>query len=53
MDKKLNELSKREKTNNNPNSYSPRSKKKEGKLDIFDQPTRMSKPAKEMADSKK
>jgi hypothetical protein len=47
MDSQLNELSKGEKTSNNPNRYSLRSKKKEGKLDISDQPTRVENPAKE------
>jgi hypothetical protein len=53
MDSQLNELSKGEKTNNNPNRYSLRSKKKEGKLDISDQPTRAEKPAKDVADNSK
>jgi hypothetical protein len=53
MDSQLNELSKGEKTNNNPNRYSLRSKKKEGKLDISDQPTRVENPAKDVADNSK
>jgi hypothetical protein len=46
-------LSKGEKARNHPNRYNLRSKKKEGKLDIFDQPTRTEKPAKEVADNSK
>jgi hypothetical protein len=40
MDSQLNELSKGEKTNDNPNKYNLRSKKKEGKPDTSDQPTK-------------
>jgi hypothetical protein len=43
MDSQLNELSKGEKTKNNPNRCSLRSKKKEGKPDVPDQPTRENK----------
>jgi hypothetical protein len=39
MDSQLNELRKGERTSGNPNRYNLRSKKKEGKLDILDQPT--------------
>jgi hypothetical protein len=40
MDRQLNELSKGEKTNENPNRYNIRSKKKEGKTDTSYQPTK-------------
>jgi hypothetical protein len=53
MDNQLNELSKGEKTNSSPNKYNLRSKKKEGKSDIPDQPTRAEKPAKDVADNNK
>jgi hypothetical protein len=53
MDSQLNELSKGEKTSNNPNRYSLRSKKKEGNPDVLDQPTREENPAKDVADSNK
>jgi hypothetical protein len=41
MDSQLNELIKGERTSGNPNKYNLRSKKKKGKLDISDQPTRI------------
>jgi hypothetical protein len=53
MDSQLNEMSKGEMTNNNPNRYNLRSKKKEGNLDISDQPTREEKPTKDVVDSSK
>jgi hypothetical protein len=53
MDDQLNELSKGEKTNNNPNRYNLRSKKKEGNPDIPDHPTRIENPAKDVADNNK
>jgi hypothetical protein len=46
MDSNINELSKWEKTNNIPNKYNLRSKKKEGKSDVPNHPTRVEKPAK-------
>jgi hypothetical protein len=53
MESQLNELSKGEKTNNNPNKYNFRSKKKEGKHDITDQPTITEKLAKDVTVSSK
>jgi hypothetical protein len=53
MDSQLNELSKGERTSGNPNRYNLRSKKKEGKPDIPDQPTRTVNPAKDVAASNK
>jgi hypothetical protein len=53
MDSQLNELSKGERTSGNPNRYNLRSKKKEGKPDISDQPTRAENPAKSVAASSK
>jgi len=49
MDSQLNELSKGEKINDNPNRYNLRSKKKEGKNDTFDQRTKTKISAKPMA----
>jgi hypothetical protein len=49
MDNQLNELSKGDKANDNPNRYNLRSKKKEGKSDVPDQPTREENPAKDVA----
>jgi hypothetical protein len=47
MNSQINELSKREKENDSiPNKYNLRSKKKEGKFDIPDQPLIAEKPAK-------
>jgi hypothetical protein len=53
MDIQINELSKGEKTNNIPNKYNLRSKKKEGKFDVPDQPSRAEKPAKDTTNSSK
>jgi hypothetical protein len=50
MDSQQNELRRGEKTNHNPNRYRLRSKKKEGKLDISDHPTRAEKSVKNVAD---
>jgi hypothetical protein len=47
MDIQLNELSKGNKANNNPNRYNLRSKDKDGKYDIRDQPPRADKPTKD------
>jgi len=47
MDIQLNELSKGNKASNNLNIYSLGSKKKDGKSDIPDQPSRVEKPAKD------
>jgi hypothetical protein len=53
MDSQLNEMRKGERTSGNPNRYNLRSKKKEGKPDIPDQPTRTENPVKEVAASNK
>jgi hypothetical protein len=53
MDSQLNELSKGEKTNDNPSKYNLRSKKKEGKTDTSDQPTKTKNSAKAVAASSK
>jgi hypothetical protein len=53
MDNQINELSKGDKTNSNPNKYNLRSKKKEGKSDIPDQPPRADKPAKDATNNNK
>jgi hypothetical protein len=53
MDSQLNEMRKKERTNGNPNRYNLRSKKKEGKPNILDQPTRTEHPVKEVASSSK
>jgi ribonuclease HI len=53
MDNQLNELSKGDKANNSPNRYNLRSKNKEGKPDVPDQPTRAENPAKVVADDNK
>jgi hypothetical protein len=53
MDRQLNELRKGERTSGNPNRYNLRSKKKEGNLDILDQPTRTENPAKGVVASSK
>jgi hypothetical protein len=53
MDSQINELSRGEKTNHNPNRYCLRSKKKEGKLYISDHPTRAKKPVKNVVDGVK
>ena len=46
MENQINELSKGEKTNSSPNKYNLRSKNKEGKYNIPDQPSRAENPAK-------
>jgi len=51
MDSQLNELSKGEKTNSSSNKYNLRSKKKEGKHVIPNQPTKANKPAKNVVDN--
>jgi hypothetical protein len=53
MDSQLNELSKGEKTSGNPNRYNLRSKKKEGNLDVLDQPTSAEKLTKNVVDISK
>jgi hypothetical protein len=53
MENQLNELSKRDKANNNPNIYNLRSKKKEGNPDVSDQPTIAKRPAKDASDDNK
>jgi hypothetical protein len=50
MNNHLNELSKGEKTSHTPNRYNLRSKQKEGKSDILDQPNREEKPTKDIVD---
>jgi hypothetical protein len=49
MDSQLNEMSKGGRTDNNPNRYNLRSKKKEGNPDILDEPVRTKKLAKNVA----
>jgi hypothetical protein len=49
MDNKVNELSKGEKTKENPNRYNLRSKNKEDKIDTSDQPTKIENHAKALA----
>jgi hypothetical protein len=46
MEGQINELSKGKKTNSSPNKYNLRSKKREGKSDIPDQPSGVEKPTK-------
>jgi hypothetical protein len=53
LDNQINELSKGKKTNNTPNKYNLRSKKKEGKYKILDQPSREYKPTKDAANRSK
>jgi hypothetical protein len=53
MDNQINELSKGEKTNNSPNKYNLRSKKKEVKSDIPDHPSKLENPIKDVARSNK
>jgi hypothetical protein len=53
MDNQINELSKGEKTNNSPNKYNLKSKKKEGKSDTLDQTPGTKKLAKDVASSSK
>jgi hypothetical protein len=52
MDNQLNELSKGDKANNNPNRYNLRSKKKGGKPDVPEHPTRAENPANDVASNK-
>jgi hypothetical protein len=53
MDNQLNELSKGEKTSHTPNRYNLRSKQKEGKSNIPDQPAREKKIVKDIANRSK
>jgi hypothetical protein len=53
MNSQINELSKGEKANSSPNKYNLRSKKKEGKSDVPDQPSRAEKPAKDATNNNK
>jgi hypothetical protein len=53
MDSQLNELRKGDKANDNPNRYNLRSKKKEGKPNFPEQPTRAEKPVEDVADDNK
>jgi hypothetical protein len=53
MDNQLNELSKGEKTNSIPNKYNLRSKKKEGRPEIPNQPTKEEKLSKNVVDNNK
>jgi hypothetical protein len=47
MNSQINELSKGEKANNSPNKYNLRSRKKQGKSGILDQPSRVENPVKD------
>jgi hypothetical protein len=51
MSSQINDLSKGGKANDAPNKYKLQSKKKEGKYGIPDQPSKVEKPAKEVANS--
>jgi hypothetical protein len=53
MNNEINEIIKGENANNNPNKYNLRSKKKEGKADIPDQPPREENPVKDAANNNK
>jgi hypothetical protein len=53
MDSHLNELSKGEKTNDNPSKYNPWSKKKEGNTDTSNHPTKTKHYAKDVVASSK
>jgi hypothetical protein len=53
LDNQINELSKGGKSNNSPNKYNLRSKKKEGKFDVPDLDLRVEKPAKNVANNNK
>jgi ribonuclease HI len=53
MNSQINELSKGEKANSSPNKYNLRSKKKEGKSDIPDQPSIAEKPTKDATNNNK
>jgi hypothetical protein len=49
MDSQLNELSKGDKAIDSPNRYNIRSKKKRGKPDVPEQPTRVENPTEDVA----
>jgi hypothetical protein len=53
MYNQINELSKGEMTNNSPNKYNLRYKKREGKSDIPDQPSKVEKPTKDATNRNK
>jgi hypothetical protein len=53
MDIQLNELSKVDKANDNPNRYNLRSKKKGERHDVLDQSTRTKNPAEDVASNNK
>jgi hypothetical protein len=53
MDNQINELSKGEKTNSSSNKYNFRSKKKEGKFDFPNQPSRVEKSTKDATNNNK
>ena len=53
MESQLNDLSKGDKANDSPNRYNLRSKKKEGKPNFPDHPTRAKKPAEDDSNGKK
>jgi hypothetical protein len=53
MDDQINQLSKGEKTNSNPNKYNLISKKKEVKSDIPDQSSKVEKPVKDATNKNK
>jgi hypothetical protein len=53
MDSQLNELRKGDKANDSPNRYNLRSKKKEGKLNFPEQPTRAENPVEDVASNNK
>jgi hypothetical protein len=53
MDNQINELSKGEKTSENPNRYNPRSKNKEENNDTSDQPTKTKSYSKAVVAGKK
>jgi hypothetical protein len=53
MDNQLNEMSKGDKASDNPNRYNLRSKKKGGKPDVPDRPTRAENPVEDVASNNK
>jgi hypothetical protein len=53
MTSQMNELSKGEKTSNSPNKYNLRSKKKEGKSDVPDHPSRAEEPTRDAVNNNK
>jgi hypothetical protein len=53
LDNQINEISKGDKSNRSPNKYNLRSKKKEVKFDIHDQPSIVEKPTKDVKNSSK